>query len=63
MTEEKEKLPRSFYPGMISIEEAAREYNIPDTAIDDMLDRVEEDILDGLAEAEEPDDEQDPDKE
>ena len=47
------KLPRDFYPAIVSIEKAARVFNIPQEAIDDMLDEVEEDILDGLEQTEE----------
>ena len=53
--EEFERIPRSFYPGISSIREAALEYNIPEVAIDDMLDRVEKEIVDCLNQQEEAD--------
>ena len=52
-SEEERRLPREFYPGIVSLGKAAKEFNIPQQAIDDMLDEVEEDILDGLDQAEE----------
>ncbi len=57
MVKEEESMPREFYPGILSIREAAMECDIPETSIEEMLDKVEQEIMDCLSEQDEEEEE------